>query len=464
MTSYTRQVADIATSLKLSDVPLDVVLRAKALILDGLGCALFSADLKWTNILAGVVDRLEPKGGTASIWGRRAKASATNAALVNGAMIQGFELDDAHIGAALHSCSIVLPAAFAAAEMIGADKVDGAKLLLAIIAGLEFGPRVGICMRGEQMSNNGWHSGAIVAPFPAAIAAGIMLGLNSDQMYHALGIAGTQAGGLMAVQYGSMVKRIQHGKGAQSGLYGALLAVDGFTGIEDIFEEKYGGFCTTFSHSTDQFDLSALVDNFGTTWELMRCSIKFYAAKMNNHATINAIEELINEEGLRAEDVEAIQVAVVQSVVKQCGWSPYVPKGETAAQLHMGFCIAMRLIEGEVFVDQMVEENIARPDLVALANRVTVVRSVAREQKGTNYRYGSDVEVTLKSGSVLKKTVDFPAGSNLRPPTAEQMERKFRRLASETLPPKKIAKIEKIVWGLDRETAVTPLIKLMQGR
>ena len=71
MTSYTRQVADIATSLKLSDVPLDVVLRAKALILDGLGCALFSADLKWTNILAGVVDRLEPKGGTASIWGRR---------------------------------------------------------------------------------------------------------------------------------------------------------------------------------------------------------------------------------------------------------------------------------------------------------------------------------------------------------------------------------------------------------
>ena len=66
---------------------------------------------------------------------------------------------------------------------------------------------------------------------------------------HALGIAGTQAAGLMAAQYGAMVKRMHAGRSAQSGLYGALLAKDGFTGIVDVFEAPYGGFCTTFSRS-----------------------------------------------------------------------------------------------------------------------------------------------------------------------------------------------------------------------
>jgi len=93
MPSYTQQLADFAANLKLSDVPDDVLARAKSIILDGLGCGLFGAQLKWTEILAGVVRRLEPQGGQASIWGRCETASAVNAALVNGTMVQGYELD-----------------------------------------------------------------------------------------------------------------------------------------------------------------------------------------------------------------------------------------------------------------------------------------------------------------------------------------------------------------------------------
>ena len=320
-------MAEFAPAMRLADVPKDVIARAKGIMLDGLGCGLYAADVRWTRILAGVVKRLEPKGGQASIWGRGETASAVNAALVNGTMVQGYELDDTHSDESIHSCAVVLPAAFAAAEYIGADKVDGEKLLLAIIAGFEIGPRVGMCMSGEQMIIKGWHAPAIVAPFPAAITAGIVLGLNSDQFFHALGIAGTQACGLMAAQYGSMVKRMQCAKGAQSGLYAALLAADGFTGIEDVFEEKYGGFCSTFSHSTDQFDLPALVDGLGKRWETMRIAIKTYACRGGNHTAVNAIDELVNETGLKAEDVEEITIGVTEGMVKHSGWWPYVPKG-----------------------------------------------------------------------------------------------------------------------------------------
>src|SRR5207244_6489285 len=134
--SYTSQLAWFASQLMMSGVPDDVVAREKSIMLDGLGCGLFGANLKSTHILSGVIKRLEQEGGGASIWGRGETASATNAAFVNGTMVQGYGLDDAH-PAAIHTCAAVLPAAFAAAEFVGVDNVDGETLLTAIIAGFE---------------------------------------------------------------------------------------------------------------------------------------------------------------------------------------------------------------------------------------------------------------------------------------------------------------------------------------
>jgi aconitate decarboxylase len=463
MPSHTRRLADFAANLKLSDVPEDVIARAKAVILDGFGCGLFGANLKWTNILAGVVGRLEPQGGQSSIWGRGETASAVNAALVNGTMVQGYELDDAN-PASIHSCAAVLPAVIAAAEYVGVDNVDGETLLTAIIAGFEVGPRVGLCMNGNKMLIKGWHTPGIFGPFPAAVAAGIVLNLNSDQFYHALGIAGPQASGIMAAQFGSMVKRMLSAKAAQSGLYSALLAADGFTGIEDVFEEKYGGYCTTFTQSADQFDLAALSDGLGTRWETMRISIKRHASVGTNLSALDAMEALVQETGLKADQVERITVWLTEDALRHSFWSPYVPAGLTAAQMHLGFCIGMQLIDGEVFVDQMIEENIARPDLIDFANRiVNVLRSPEREQKGRTFARGADVEVVLKDGTILRKTVDNFLGSYQRPMTDEQMATKFRRLAAKTLSQDKVQQLEEMVQNLERAPTVAGLVNILKG-
>ena len=113
--------------------------------------------------------------------------------------------------------------------------MSGRDFLRAAVAGYEIGPRVGLCMGPEHIAQ-GWHSGATVGVFSAAAGAAAALRLPSEQAVHALGIAGTQAAGLMAAQYGAMVKRMHAGRAAQSGLYGALLAEAGFTGIVDVFE------------------------------------------------------------------------------------------------------------------------------------------------------------------------------------------------------------------------------------
>jgi 2-methylcitrate dehydratase PrpD len=463
MDSYTRQIADFAANLKLSAVPPEVIARAKGIVLDGLGCGLYGHDLKWTDILARVVSRLEPNGGQATLWGRGASASAVNAALVNGTMIQGYELDDTHLNASIHNCATVLPAAFAAAELIDAERVDGARLLTAIIAGFEVGPRVGMCMNGEHTVVLGWHSPAIVSSFPAAIAAGVVLGLNSDQFFHALGIAGTQASGLMAAQYGSMVKRMQCAKGSQSGLYAALLAADGFTGIEDIFEQEYGGFATTFSYSTDKFDLTRLVRGFGERWETMHFTTKIYCCGGGNQTAIDAIDELIREHRFGAADVAEIAIGGTDGMVHHHGWHPYVPNGLTAAQIHAGYCVAMRLIEGDVFVEQMTEANVGRTDLVELANRIRVVRNPERERRGHDFRKGVDMEVKLKDGRTLTKSVDFFRGTDRRPLSRDELTSKYRKLAAKALPRDQVEAIENRVWALDSAPSIAPLVKALAG-
>ena len=186
------------------------------------------------------------------VWGTAARLSAPHAALVNGTLVQSFELDDVHRQGVLHVGAVTLPALFAVAEL--RPGMSGRDFLTAAVAGYEIGPRVGMCM-GQEHIGQGWHSGATVGVFSAAAGAAAGLRLSADKTVHALGIAGTQAAGLMAAQYGAMVKRMHAGRSSQSGLYGALLAEQGFTGIVDVFESPYGGFCTTFSRSQDRFNL-----------------------------------------------------------------------------------------------------------------------------------------------------------------------------------------------------------------
>lgn len=49
-------------SLSLADIPESIQTRAKYLILDGLGCALFGAHLPWSENAAASILEMEPAG------------------------------------------------------------------------------------------------------------------------------------------------------------------------------------------------------------------------------------------------------------------------------------------------------------------------------------------------------------------------------------------------------------------
>src|ERR1700726_3841567 len=308
---HTRKIAEFVSGLTYQQIPAEVRERIKLLILDSLGCAIYGADLEWCRILRTTLEALDATR-TTSIWGTDRKLSSPHAALLNGTQVQGFELDDVHRKAVLHVGAVTLPALIALAESHA--QLSGRDFLTAAVAGYEIGPRVGLCM-GPEHIGQGWHSGATVGVFAAAAGAAAALRLPADKVVHALGIAGTQASGLMAAQYGAMVKRMHAGRAAQSGLYGALLAENGFTGIENVFESPYGGFCTTFSRSQDRFRLDELTAGLGERFETMGVALKFYSCVGSNHTALDALRAIAARHPLCVAEIERIVVHGSQATV-----------------------------------------------------------------------------------------------------------------------------------------------------
>ena len=441
---YTRGMAEFVANLRFEDIPADVRQRIKLLMLDSLGCALYGAKLEWSRILQQRLGELDTTRMCA-VWGTKQRISAPHAALINGTQVQGFELDDVHRQGMLHVGSVVLPALIAVTEF--RQGLSGKEFLTAAVAGYEIGPRVGICMGPEHLEQ-GFHTGATFGVFSAAAGSARGLKLDAAKTVHALGIAGTQAAGLMAAQFGAMVKRMHSGRSSQSGLYGALLAEAGFTGIINVFESEYGGFCTTFSRSTDRFKIEELTAGFGSVWQTMGIALKFYSCVASNHTTLDALRLMQEEHPFGANDVDKIVVHCTQATAVHVGWK-YQPQGLTSAQLNLPYCVATLLLDGDVFVDQFDEARVADPARMALAEKVDVREDPAYTAQGSKSRHLVRVEVHLKGGRKMERVVAAGRGNEHNFASEADVVAKFEKLAIHALPQTQVGELRDALLGIE---------------
>jgi 2-methylcitrate dehydratase PrpD len=456
--SHTRRIAQFVSGLTFDAIPQGVRDRIKLLMLDALGCGIYGARLPWCAILQSTLLALDTTR-TTSVWGTGLALSSPHAVLINGTQIQGFELDDVHRQGVLHVGAVALPALIAVAESHA--RLSGRDFLTAAVAGYEIGPRVGLCM-GQEHIGQGWHSGATLGVFSAAAAAARGLSLDAERTVHALGIAGTQAAGLMAAQYGAMVKRMHAGRASQSGLYGALLAREGFTGIIDVFETPYGGFCTTFSRSNDRFDLAALSGELGERYETMRIALKFYSCVASNHTSLDAIRASRERRPFTLDEIDRIVIHGSQVTVDHVGW-PYRPEGLTSAQLNLPFCVATLLIEGDVFVDQFKPEAVHDRARIALSRKVEVVHDPAITALGAGFRHKVRLDVHLRDGTVLSETRAAARGGEDEFASAQDIIAKFRKLARAAMSEEQQRAVVDLVLNIEDVPDMRRLPELLRG-
>ena len=189
------------------------------------------------NLKSGkTVQSLFTSGGVSTVLGFE-KASCTDAPLINGVFAHSLDLDDGHRYSQIHPGSTVIPASLALAETY--DKT-GKDFITAIVAGYQISILMGLLSNPEHRSQ-GFHSTGTCGTFGAAAAASRVMNLGFEDTVNALGLAGTQAAGLLESDHsGSMGKHLHAGKAAQAGVISALLSKKGFTGASSIIDGREG--------------------------------------------------------------------------------------------------------------------------------------------------------------------------------------------------------------------------------
>ncbi|MBT2300759.1 MmgE/PrpD family protein [Variovorax paradoxus] len=449
----TRTLAEFASAVAFDDLPKQVVARMKTSMLDSIGCCLFGATLPWTQRVQAMVEE-EGARPVASIFGSGRKTSVAGAVLVNATAGHAFELDDIHKESIVHAGSIAVPVVLAFAEQQG--RVPGRALLTAMATGYEIGARVGNAAT-MGLFFRGFHPQGASGVFVAAAAAARMLELDAAQTQHALGIVGSQAGGLMAAQEGAMVKRFHSGRAGQSGVYSALLAQRGFTGIGDVLEAGYGGYLSSYS---DKPNAPRLTDELGAVWEAGKVGYKPHACVTSIHSSLDAFKHLLDAHRLAPGDIERVDVGTSRMTYQHCAWD-YKAQGVTAAQMNLFYGIAVIAYDGVAFVAQYGEDRLAEPRLLDFIGRVHAHVDDEIESMGAAFRHAARVQVTTRDGRSFSHEILNRRGSPENPMTPADVEYKFRNVVASCLSPAHIDRVIALVDRLEQLDDTGELIALL---
>jgi len=449
----TRDLAAFAAGLKYDQIPAGVVERLKTSVLDSIGCCVFGVTLPWTRKVQSMVEE-EGSAPVASIFGSGRKSSVSGAVLINATAGHAFELDDIHKESIVHPGSIALPVALALAEKTGRRR--GKDIIAALAAGYEIGTRVGNAAT-MSLFFRGFHPQGTSGVFVAAATAAHMLQLDARQTQHALGIVGSQAGGLMAAQEGAMVKRFHSGRAAQSGVYAALLAQNDFTGIVDVLEASYGGYLSSYS---DKPNPRRLTDDLGRVWETGTIGYKPHASVTSIHAALDALAAIMRDKRLEPADIAAVDVGVSHMTHVHCAW-PYKAQGVTAAQMNLYYGLAVIAFDGVAFVDQYREDRLNDPRIFDFIARIDARVDPDIDAMGPAFRHAARVAVTTADGRRFEKEILHRRGSPENPLSQADVEHKFRNVVRSCLAPQAIDDIVALSKRLEQIDDVQPLLDIL---
>ena len=449
----TRDLARFAAGLHYEDIPREAVERIKYCVLDAIGCCLYGVTLPWTqHVQAMVVE--ENAQPVASIFGSGCMTSIANAVLVNSTAGHAFELDDIHKESIVHPGSLAMPVALAFAEAAGGAR--GRDIITGMAAGYEVGTRVGNAAT-MSLFLRGFHPQGTSGAFVAAATAGRMLNLDALQMQHALGIVGSQAGGLMAAQEGAMVKRLHSGRAAQSGVYSALLAKRGFTGITDVLEAPYGGYLSSYSDKPDPQRLTA---GLGTVWETLNVGYKPHASVTSIHTALDALADIMRDVKLKAGDIAEVDVGVSTMTHVHCAWE-YKAQSVTAAQMNLYYGLAVIALDGMAFVEQFREGRLRDPQILAFIERVRAHIDSGIDGMGAEFRHAARVVVKTRDGRAFEREILHRRGSPENPLEPEDVEYKFREVTRSCLSPIRSDRVVQLCAELHKLDNIRELIAIL---
>jgi 2-methylcitrate dehydratase PrpD len=423
-----RQLAEFAVNLTLDEIPQEVIRNHKEHLLDGLGNGLYGATTELGRQVVAMVDADSSGSGTSQLWGSRRKLSCQRAAFANGTFANIAELEDGHTLTKLKPNTCIVPAAIAVADL---RQSSGDELLVALVAGLEVALRVGLATGvGKEGYARGWIATSAIGQFGAAVAAGRLLGLNGDQMVDALALAGMQPCGVWSTGL-TAAKRVAIGRAAENGIFAAMMAAQGIAGGDQIFDGEWGSIGDIIS---TRYDRALLTRGLGQEWLCSTVALKCYPTKGGVHCSLDGILEIARSEpDLRAADVREIVIRTTTGVAKNKALSTFPPSDFWQAQNSLPYLVARAFIDRKLGLKQIEDAALRDEEALALGRKVRLLPDADADATPPEAKTAF-VDVTLQNGRVVSTRVDYCSGEPQKPLTRDQLNDKFRDVASFVLP------------------------------
>jgi len=455
MTAITRELAGFVAGISYDALPAEVRERVKALTLDLVGISLRARnEAESTPAMVAAAARLGLAGGTCTVIGDAAGYSPPGAAMLNGTLAHSLDFDDTHASGSLHASAPIAPAAFAAAEMAGAD---GKATIAAIVAGYEVQIRLSLALDPAAHYDRGFHPTATCGAFGAAAAAGRLFQLDPEGYANAFGIVLSMAAGSM--QYlvnGAWTKRSHVGHAAMCGLIAATLAREGYKGAAEAIEGKWG-----FLHAyAPAADAAKAVDGLGRRWETLKIAVKPYPSCRYGHAPIDGILALAREHGIKAEEVEEVTVGLPEPGWKITGDpepAKQSPKSVVDGQFSMAFCAAVALRSGGLAWDDYAR-HLGDPATLALCKRVRT-RVDPKAQADFPAEMSGSVRIKTARG-VFETYVRVPKGEPANFLSAAELRAKFDGLTGPYLSGSRRDELAGALLALEQAQDIGALLRL----
>lgn len=440
----TQNLVKNVLNTKIEDIPASVLEHGKRSFLNWVGVAIGAAEHESVDMVLELKKDL--KGSEqVSILGRKEKADLLLASLINGMSSHIFDFDDTHLDTIHHPSGPVAPVALALGEHLG---LTGLQILHAFILGCEVELRIANAVYPSHYQL-GWHITSSTGVFGASVAAGVLLGLNEEQMTHALGIAGTQAFGLREM-FGTMTKPFHPGKAAQNGLLAALLAKKGFTSSKQVLEAKRG-FANVLA---PEHNLEKVNVNWGTEWELAKNTFKPYACGIVLHPSIDACIKL--REYAQPEEVKAIEIRVNPYVLELTG-KP-TPKTGLEGKFSIYHTGAIAFLDGDASEEQYSLEKVLDPKTVAFREKI---KPIVDEHMKKDEVFA---KLIRHDGKEFEVNIEHATGSLENPMTDEMLVKKFTKLTMPIIGEEKTKGLVEKLFELDKLTDLKEMLALTVGR
>ena len=457
-----QQLAAWADQVRLKGAPDEVRASVRQRVLDVLGLCVAARSLETSTA---ALDLVASQGGTAQAHalGIADAVPAAQAAFANGVLAHSLDFDDTHLPSVLHPSAVVVPAALAVAESVGAD---GTALLDAVAVGLEVAVRLGMAGYDEELGNSvyfehGQHATSICGAMGAAVSAAMLMQLPEALITDVLGVTASMASGIIeGNRSGGTVKRIHCGWAAHSAVMAAELVRRGITGPPTVLEGRFG-FFQAWLHG--EVRLEEVTDGLGATWAVPGIFFKPYPANHFTHTAVDAGQRL-RESGVRTEDLTAIELGVPSAVVRTIGEPIEVkraPETGYQAQFSGPFAVVAGLVgDGSglgMGLDDYSDVLAQEPERRRLMALVSVVGDEECDAIFP-HQFPAVVRLTTGDGTVHEEKVLANRGGPQRPLSDEELALKFRMNCAGTVADDVADDVQRRVLTLGDGTSVSDLL------